>query len=110
MRTHYLLNSNSKRYSRESSVSFIDYRTTSSHLHRGIYTTLRTRHARSHVQQAELRSFVHQAVCGGYRIVMVKASKEGVTPPIHMGGAMCRAIAVYYQNTAAFALRRLTKQ
>lgn len=112
VRTHYLLNRNTKRYARASCLAVTNYRTITANLHRGIYPLLRTKHAAIHIKQGELRTFVHQAMLGGHRILIMKVSGEGVAPPLcsAVGQKVAEVIANYYQSTHSFAQRWLTKQ
>ena len=112
MRTHYLLNATNARYARASCLAVTNYRTTSRNLHRGIYPLLRTKHAVIHIKQGELLTFVQQAIRGGHRILMLKVCGEGVAPPLcpQVGETAASVIATYYQNTALFTQRWLTKQ
>lgn len=112
VRTHYLLNKSSKKYARISCLAVNNYRTNNANLHRGIYPLLRTKHPAIHIKQAELISFVQQAILGGHRILIMKLSNEGAAPPISLaiGEKVAQVICNYYQNTPSFAQRWLTKQ
>ena len=106
------MNAATKRYARASCLAVTNYRTITCNLHRGIYPLLRTKHAAIHIKQGELLTFVHQAILGGHRILMVKASGEGVAPPVTpaIGEKVAQVIVNYYQNTYSLAQRWLTKQ
>lgn len=112
VRTHYLLNRSARRYGRASCLAVTNYRTNTANLHRGIYPALRTKHAAIHIKQGELLTFVHQAISGGHRILMLKVSEEGAAPVIHPSVAEVAAqvIANHYQHTDFYAQRWLTKQ
>ena len=107
MRTHYLLNNSTAKHARASCLAVTNYRTITSNLHRGIYPLLRTKHAAIHIKQGELHTFVHAAITGGHRILMLKVSGEGVAPPTcsHVGVTVASAIGSYYQHTFSFSQR-----